>query len=298
MSNIMSTPKVISILKRPAVLILTLTLLLSVVAPVVVVKDGQLFLAKGYGYADAESKIPVDAETTMFKIRSLSRLFTWTALMRLAEQGELDLDADINTYPDFSIPDTYAQPITLAHLMVNTSGFEDIHADLVKWDEADLAPPREWLASQIPARVRPPGDVAAFSNYNVTLAGYIVARDSGGAYSEYVQEHILTPPGMTSTTTQYPTPPELRAQESAGCVYEDDYQTIPQLLTPEDLYPAGGMRASATEKARFMVMHLQGGFYGNAALLGSGAWTTPANGILQATAEAGEAVFDFGWQYK
>lgn len=234
-------------------------------AAVAVVKDGQLFFAKGYGYADVENNIPVDAETTMFKIGSLTKLFTWTAVMQLVEQGKLDLDADINTYLDFQIADTYPQPITLKHLMTHTSGFEDIHADLVAWDDANLAPPREWLASHIPARVRPPGDVAAYSNYNAALAGYIVARVSGQSYSEYVQEHILTPLGMISTTAQYPAPPELRAQESVGYVYEDGYQVFPQLLTPEDVYPAGVMRASATDMARFMIMHLQDGFYGDAA---------------------------------
>ena len=234
-------------------------------AAVAVVKDGQLFFAKGYGYADVENKIPVDAEMTMFKIGSLTKLFTWTAVMQLVEQGKLDLDVDINTYLDFSIPDSYPQPITLAHLMAHTSGFEDIHADLVAWDDANLAPRREWLASHIPARVRPPGDVAAYSNYNAALAGYIVARVSGQSYSEYVQEHILTPLGMNSTTAQYPTPPELRAQESTGYVYEDGYQIVPQLLTPGDVYPAGVMRASTTDMARFMIMHLQDGFYGDAA---------------------------------
>jgi CubicO group peptidase (beta-lactamase class C family) len=234
-------------------------------AAVAVVKDGQLFFAKGYGYADLENNIPVDPKRTMFKIGSLTKLFTWTAVMQLAEQGKLDLDADINTYLDFDIPDTYPQPITLKHLMAHTSGFEDIHADLVKLDEADLAPPREWLASHIPARVRPPGDVAAYSNYNAALAGYIVARASGQSYSEYVQEHILDPLGMKNTTARFPTPPELRAQESVGYMYEDAYQIFPQLLTPEDLFPAGVMRASATDMARFMIMHLQDGFYGDAA---------------------------------
>lgn len=234
-------------------------------AAVAVVKDGQLFFAKGYGYADLENNIPVDAEQTMFKIGSLTKLFTWMAVMQLAEQGKLDLDADINTYLDFDIPDTYPQPITLKHLMAHTSGFEDNHADLVKLDEADLAPPREWLASHIPTRVRPSGEVAAYSNYNAALAGYIVARASGQSYSEYVQEHILDPLGMTNTTAQFPAPPELRARESVGYMYEDGYQVFPQLLSPEDLFPAGVMRASATDMARFMIMHLQDGFYGDAA---------------------------------
>ena len=235
-------------------------------AAVAVVKDGALFFTKGYGYADVENRIPVEPTQTLFKLGSITKLFTWTAVMQLVEQGKLDLDADINTYLDFRIPYTYPQPITLKHLMAHTSGLEDIHADLVKLDEADLAPPREWLASHIPARVRPPGKVAAYSNYNAALAGYIVARVSGQSFSEYVQEHILTPLGMNGTTAQYPTPSELRARESTGYMYEDDaYQVFPQLLTPEDLFPAGVMRATATDMARFMIMHLQAGFYGDAA---------------------------------
>jgi hypothetical protein len=94
-------------------------------AAVSVVKDGQLFFAKGYGYADIENGIPVDPEQTIFRIGSVGKLFTWTAVMQLVEQGKLDLDADINTYLDFRIPDTYPQPITLKHLLTHTPGFED-----------------------------------------------------------------------------------------------------------------------------------------------------------------------------
>ena len=69
------------------------------------VKDGEIFFAKGYGYADVENKTPVKADETMFRPGSISKLFTWTAVMQLYEQGKLDLDADINTYlQKFKIP--------------------------------------------------------------------------------------------------------------------------------------------------------------------------------------------------
>jgi CubicO group peptidase (beta-lactamase class C family) len=130
-------------------------------AAVSVVKDGKLYFAKGYGSADLENGIPVDPEQTVFRIGSLAKLFTWTAVMQLAEQGKLDLDADINTYLDFRIPDTYPQPITLKHLMTHTPGFEDRYYERLASDPNDLLPPREWLVSHMPARVRPPGDAAA-----------------------------------------------------------------------------------------------------------------------------------------
>ncbi|RIK25271.1 MAG: serine hydrolase [Chloroflexi bacterium] len=235
-------------------------------AAIAIVKDGRLFFAKGYGYADLENKSSVDPERTLFKIGSVTKLFTWTAVMQLVEQGKLDLDADVNAYLDFRIPDTYPQPITLKHLMAHTAGFEDLHVGMVTLETEKLAPSHEWLARHIPARVRPPGQVAGYSNYGAALAGYIVARVSGQSYSQYVQEHILDPLGMKNATAHWPLPSALRAHESVGYMYNADaYQTFPQLSSHPDLYPAGVMRASVTDMARFMLMHLQDGLYGDAA---------------------------------
>jgi CubicO group peptidase (beta-lactamase class C family) len=148
-------------------------------AAVSVVKDGKLFFAKGYGYADLEEGVPIDPEKTVFRIGSVGKLFTWTAVMQLVEQGKLDLDADINSYLDFRIPDTYPQPITLKHLLTHTSGFEDRWFGSAVSDANDLAPARDWLVSHLWARVNPPGIYARYSNYNAVLAGYIVARVAG-----------------------------------------------------------------------------------------------------------------------
>ena len=231
-------------------------------AAVSVVKDGKVFFAKGYGYADLENKIPVDPEQTIFKVGSVTKLFTWTAVMQLVEQGKLNLDVDVNTYLDFHIPDTYPQPITLRHLMTHTAGFEDQHVDLVKLKEEYLAPPREWLVSHIPARVSPPGERAAYSNYGAALAGYIVARVSGESYSQYVQEHILNPLGMKNSTSQLSIPPDLSAHESVGYMYANGaFQVFPRLLGHVDLFPAGIIRATVTDMACFMIAHLQYGRY-------------------------------------
>ena len=238
-------------------------------AAVSVVKDGKLFFAKGYGYADLENKIPVDAKQTVFPTGSVGKLFTWTAVMQLAEQGKLDLDADVNTYLDFRIPDTYPAPITLKHLMTHTAGFEDRSFENFTWDADGLMPAGEWLASHIPARVRPPGEVAAYSNYGAELAGDIVTRASGQPYEQYIQEHIFDPLGMMHSTIQQPLPPDLRAHASLGYW---DVDGIPQAVPtiPDDylgqiaMAPAGGHVSSVTDMARFMIAHLQGGFYGNA----------------------------------
>jgi CubicO group peptidase (beta-lactamase class C family) len=197
--------------------------------------------------------------------------------MQLVEQGKLDLDEDINDYLDFRIPDTYPQPITLKHLMTHTAGFEDLYYERLASHPNDLLPPREWLISHMPARVRPPGDIAAYSSYGAALAGYIVARVSGEPYDQYIQEHILNPLGMVHTTAQSPMPPDLRAHTSVGYTYEDGaFQVFPDTsdmgqpaleysdMGQPALVPAGDMQASATDMARFMIAHLQNGRYGDA----------------------------------
>ena len=230
-----------------------------------VVKDGELFFAKGYGYADLENEIPVDPERTLFGIGSVGKTFTWTAVMQFVEQGKLDLDADVNTYLDFRIPDTYPQPITLKHLMTHTSGFENRLLESAVSDVNDLVPAREWLVSHMHARVRPPGESAGYSNYNAMLAGYVVAQVSGQPYEQYIQEHILDPLGMARATTQSPIPPDLRAHVSVGYAYEDGaFQAIPGYLAQPAGLPSGFHHASATDMARFMIAHLQDGRYSDA----------------------------------
>ena len=239
-------------------------------AAISVVKDGKLFFAKGYGYADIENKIAVDPEQTVFKVGSVGKLFTWTAVMQLVEQGKLDLDADINTYLDFRIPDTYPQPITLRHLMTHTAGFEDLSFEIFVWNADDLMPPGEWLASHIPARVRPPGEAAAYSNYGTNLAGYIVTRVSAQPYEEYLQEHIFAPLGMVHSSAQWPLPPDLQAHASLGYWdIGDGLQPVPdypQYMGQPAMLPAGGHSSSVTDMARFMIAHLKNGSYSDAAI--------------------------------
>ncbi|HJS20741.1 MAG TPA: serine hydrolase domain-containing protein, partial [Anaerolineales bacterium] len=234
-------------------------------AAVAVVKDGQLFFAKGYGYADVENKIPVDAETTIFRTGSVGKAITWTAVMQLVEQGKLDLDADINTYLDFRIPDTYPQPITLKHLMTHTSGIEDRWFGSLTPDASELVPEREWMIANFPGQVRPPGEAAGYSNYNAMLGGYIVAQVSGEPYGQYIQKHIFDPLGMTHSTVQVQMPENLLPLASKSYTYVDGaFQPFPDYLPQPAGLPSGFHQVSVTDMARFMVARLEGGFYSDA----------------------------------
>jgi len=166
-------------------------------AAFVMVKDGDIFLMKGYGYANLEKQIPVDPEQTIFRIGSVSKLFTWTTAMQALEKGLLELDTDVNRYlKNFQLPTTYAEPVTLHHLMTHTAGFEDRWIGYRTYDEDKVLEFGQFMASNIPDRVTAPGSVHSYSNYGTDLAGYLVEQVSGTSFSEYVEKNIFQPLGM------------------------------------------------------------------------------------------------------
>jgi CubicO group peptidase (beta-lactamase class C family) len=233
-------------------------------AVVVVVRDGQVIFSKGYGYADVAKKKPVDPATTLFRPGSISKLFTWTAVMQLKEQGKLDLDKDINTYLDFKIPDAFGKPITLKNLMTHTPGFEETIKNLGTYDVAKHRPLGVALKAWVPTRIFPPGEVPAYSNYGAALAGYIVQRVSGEPFEQYIQHHIFTPLGMRHATFEQPLPKALAPDMSQG------YETAsgePKKFEIIDMSPAGALSAAGDDLAHFMIAHLNNGSYNGAEIL-------------------------------
>jgi CubicO group peptidase (beta-lactamase class C family) len=235
-------------------------------AAISVVKDGQISFQKGYGYADLEKQMPVDPSTTIFRIGSTTKLFTWTAVMQLVEQGKLDLEKDINSYLDFQIPRTFPQPITLKNLLTHTPGFEERNDGQSAIRAEDMESLGAYLRTHIPARVFPPGKIAAYSNYGAALAGYIVERASGVPFSEYVEKHIFTPLGMTHSTLRQPLPAELASDLSNGYTYAQGTYTKVGFEYAV-VYPAGAASSTATDMTRFMLAHLQNGRLGDSRIL-------------------------------
>jgi CubicO group peptidase (beta-lactamase class C family) len=230
-------------------------------AIVAMVKDGKLVFAKGYGYSDYENKVPVDPENTLFRMGSVSKLFVWTAVMQLVEQGKLSLDADINTYLDFKIPATYPQPITMTNLLSHTAGFEDNGYKMYRLHPEELIPLNQYVKTQIPTRVYPPGKIAAYSNYGASLAGYIVERISGIPFAEYIENYIYTPLGMAHSSFSQPLPDNLAAGMSYGYNFYQEQYLKSGFEYVRD-YPAGGMTSTATDMTQFMLAHLQNGQLG------------------------------------
>ena len=237
-------------------------------ATISVVKDGQLFFTRGYGYANFKSKSPVLPDRTMFRPGSVSKLFTWTAVMQLYEQGKLDLNADVNTYlKEFLIPATFPQPITLNNLLSHTPGFEERGTGMAARKPEDLMPLGKWLAANMPARVRPPGELTSYSNYGTSLAGYIVGVVSGIPFEQYIEENIFKPLGIEHSTFRQPLPEALAANMSTGYTYKNGAFKEEKFELLNGMAPAGALSACATDMARFMIAHLQNGAYGDARIL-------------------------------
>ncbi len=225
----------------------------------VLVADGEVVFQKGYGYADVEARKPVDPARTLFRPGSVSKLFTWTALMQLVEQGKVDLDAPIDRYLDFTIPDTFPQKIRVRDLLDHTPGFEDGYADMFVSSPDEYRPLGPWLASHIPARVRPPGQEISYSNYGSAIAGYIVERVSGEDFFDYVDRHIFQPLGMTRSTFREPLPSGWEGDAAVGYEWKDGRFVAQPPEMIRNIAPAGSMSAPGADMARFMIAHLQDG---------------------------------------
>jgi len=238
-------------------------------AVVAVVQDGEVLLSKGYGYADVAAAQPVDPASTLFRPGSISKLFTWIAVMQLVEQGRLDLDADVNTYlGDWQIPETFAQPIRLRHILTHTPGFEDVSLGLFVRESDPMLSLEDYLRQHLPARVYPPGEVMAYSNYASALAGHIVSRVSGVPFEQYVAENIFAPLGMTASTFVQPLPDTLAGGMSRGYRYLGG-RYEPRWFEVVQARPAGGLSTTGADMARFMIALLQGGSYDSRSILPS-----------------------------
>lgn len=222
-------------------------------AVITVVKDGQVLLQKGYGYADVEKRTPVDPENTLFRPGSISKLFTWTAVMQQVQAGKIDLDADINTYLDFKIPERADGPVTMRHIMTHTAGFEEQIKQLIVDNPKYLRPLGQYAKESLPTRVYKAGTTPAYSNYATALAGRVVERVSGESFDDYIEHHIFAPLGMQHASFRQPLPDSLKPLMSSGYALASGESKPYEIVVPA---PAGSLAASGADMARFMLGHL------------------------------------------
>ncbi|REE87476.1 CubicO group peptidase (beta-lactamase class C family) [Paenibacillus taihuensis] len=227
-------------------------------AAITFVKDGKALFSEGYGYADLESKTKVDPKDTVFRIGSVTKTFTATAIMQLYEQGKVDLNADINQYlKGFQINGKNGKPVTIYNLLTHTAGFDEYYEDLAAKPE----PLQTFLASHKPAMINEPGFESIYSNYGFTLLGYIIETASGEPYDQYIQKHILNPLDMKSASLHK------RENDHVASSYAFDstkkHYVKQPYVTTDNYAPAGNLSMKIPDMAPYMMAQLQSGTYTN-----------------------------------
>ena len=211
---------------------------------VAVVWGDSVMLLKGYGLESGTTRRPVDPESTLFNIASVSKLFTATAAMQLVDAGKLSLDEDVRArLPGAAIVGD-GPPITLRNLLTHTSGLDAAFMRAVVRTTDDLYPLQEYFARYPLRRGRPPNVEIRYSNAGMALVGRLVEVASGMRFEDYVLERVLRPQGMMHSTFKQPPPPALASRVA---VYGSG--PVPDALV---LSPAGAMVSTAGDMARFM----------------------------------------------
>lgn len=227
----------------------------TVGASIVIVKDGEIVLAKGYGQGDVENNVPIDAETSVFEWGSISKLFVYVAVMQLVEEGKLDLNEDVQTYlPEgFLTRLHYNEPITIMHLINHQAGFEDYVFDLGYSDKAYVESLEEGLRRGEPKQIYPPGEVVAYSNYSNALAGYIVELVTGQPFYEYVEEQIFSTYDEPVEAAFVPNDPTSTVETNKvnGYLPAGVGEFIEGNPFYVSIYPAGGLNGTALDLAQF-----------------------------------------------
>ncbi len=218
---------------------------------VVVPGDAPVVL-KGYGVADAATGRPVDPQETLFMLGSISKVFTGIAALQQVEKGDLDLDSDINRWlTGWQLPATFPQPVTLRHLLTHSAGFAEISRGTRAASLDAVLTLRQRLASTPSLRERPPGERAAYTNYNAALVGLLVEETAGMEFARYVEEAICAPLGMRDTFARQELSNEATARLAAGHSRGPSGAHLPQPRELADPIPPGGILSTAADMARF-----------------------------------------------
>ncbi len=224
---------------------------------IALVDGDQIVWAQGFGYADPAKKTPATAET-VYRVGSVSKLFTAIGVMQLVERGQLNLDAPIGTIlPDFHPPNPFGTPITLRELMSHRAGLVREPPD---GNSFEARPPS--LADVVrslnrTALVYAPGTRTKYSNAGATVAGYALAQKAGEPFAGYIERHVLRPMGLQASG--FEPAPELAGGLAKGLMWTYDGRVFPAPTFAPGPVPAEGMESTVADLGRFITMLFDGG---------------------------------------
>jgi CubicO group peptidase (beta-lactamase class C family)/D-alanyl-D-alanine dipeptidase len=216
---------------------------------VAIVDDQQIVWSEAFGYADPATKTPVTAES-VYRIGSVSKLFTDIGIMQMVERGEINLDAPITTYlPDFHPKNPFKKPITLRQLMCHRSGLlrEPPVGNYFETTEPTLAETVNSLNET--ELVYPPETHLKYSNAAIAVVGYVLEKQSGQPFAAYLKHAVLDPLGMKDSSFE-PTP-EINQRLPKAVMWSFDGRTFAAPTFQLGMAPAGCMYSTVNDLGRF-----------------------------------------------
>ena len=234
-----------------------------------VLVKGDIVWSYGSGYTDIEQQKPADP-STIFRIASVSKLITMGSMLKMVENGMLDLDVPINHYINFPNSDK----IALKHLASHTSGIRHYYYD----EREDRYPHYESVSDALDIfRSDPlefePGSEFGYSSYGINLIGAIIEEKTGLSFEDYVEENILNPLAMENTFLRIEEVPE----EAIATFYRNATSVTPEVDLSYNI-PGGGMHSTTNDLVRFGSAFLGNEFLGDELKKRTFSRTTLSNG--------------------
>ncbi|PFL80051.1 serine hydrolase [Bacillus cereus] len=232
----------------------------------VVVKDNQILFQKGFGFSDKEKNTPIDPKKTVFRLASISKAFTASAVMQLVEQGKIDLNKDIVNYMGgLKYQNNMGEPVTMEHLLSHTAGFDyvDPRPEDIHYQENDYTMLKDYVEDNMPTVVRKPGDTYTYDNFASMLQGYIVQNLTNTPFYKYMAKNIFYPLEMHNSSfvmTNF-------IKEKLATGYDAKGNAIPFYQTRPTDMPQGSMFSTGSDVANFMIAQLNDGKFKNNQIL-------------------------------
>ena len=220
---------------------------------IAIIKQNDFFWAAGFGFIDKEKKIKAD-ENTIYRVGSVSKLFTDIAIMKKRESGDIDIDLPIQNYlPKFNPENIYNdEPITLRQLMSHRAGIlrEPAYGNYFSDNETSLKKTVESVNNS--SLIHPPGTITKYSNAGIAVVGYTLEKVFQKPYIEFMQENILTPLGMNDSSFKFKNSMSLNLAEATMWSYDGRSFKAPRFEL--GMVPAGSLYSSVTDLAKFVNM--------------------------------------------
>lgn len=240
----------------------------------VAVKDGEVIFQKGYGYADIEKRTPVDPDTSMFFVASVSKIFLGLLALRLEEKGLFELDDDVSELaPGIELDKRLMndRPVTVRQLLTHSSGFPETFLNSSVPEPKDFIRVGDYLGRYMPAQTAAPDALVSYCSSCIAGVGAVIESVTGKPYEDVLDTELFRPLGMTSAGLVIPLNKRLPQFEKAlvtPYTFDKKAGTFRALPTSWRLpYPSAGMAMSGASAAKLIALLLNNGAVGGQTFL-------------------------------